>query len=48
MSPLKVLSRGYAIAEKADGTVLRKASEAESGDKLRLKLGDGSVDCTVD
>jgi len=48
MSPLKVLSRGYAIAEKADGTVLRRASEAASGDKLKLKLGDGTVRCTVD
>jgi len=48
MSPLKVLSRGYAIAEKADGSVLRSAAEAESGEKLKLMLGDGSVQCTVD
>ena len=48
MSPLKVLSRGYAIAEKADGTVLRRASEACAGETLKLMLGDGSVQCTVD
>ena len=48
MSPLKVLSRGYAIAEKADGSVLRSAAEAENGEKLKLMLGDGSVQCTVD
>ncbi len=48
MSPLKVLSRGYAIAEKADGTVLRRAEEASSGEGLTLRLGEGTVTCTVD
>ena len=48
MSPLKVLGRGYAIAQKADGTVLTKAGEAASGDQINLRLSDGTVKCRVE
>lgn len=48
MSPLKVLGRGYAIAQKADGTVLTKAVEAASGDQINLRLSDGTVKCRVE
>ncbi len=47
MSPLKVLGRGYAIARKADGKVLRSREEASPGDRLRLRLADGSLLCQV-
>jgi exodeoxyribonuclease VII large subunit len=39
MSPLKVLGRGYAIAQRADGLVVRRAADVAPGDQLRLKLG---------
>jgi len=48
LSPLKVLGRGYAIAEKEDGAVLRSAAEAEPGEKFTLRLGDGSLGCRVE
>ena len=47
MSPLKVLGRGYAIAQKEDGRVLRSREEAAPGDRLRLRLADGSLLCQV-
>ncbi|MBE6939516.1 MAG: exodeoxyribonuclease VII large subunit [Ruminococcaceae bacterium] len=48
LSPLKVLSRGYAMAQTADGTVLRSSEQVESGERIRVQLGQGSLSCTVD
>ena len=47
MSPLKVLGRGYAIAQREDGTVLTSVKEAASGNRLKLTLSDGCVDCKI-
>ena len=47
LSPLKVLSRGYAIARQGDGTVVASVRDVHAGDKLSLTLTDGSVDCQV-
>ncbi len=41
VSPLAVLSRGYAIVTQPDGTVVRKASEVKSGDPLRVRVSEG-------
>ena len=47
LSPLKVLSRGYSVAE-VNGKVIKSINEANIGDTLTLKLSDGSLLCTVD
>ena len=47
MSPLKVLSRGYALAAKADGTLVRSASQVAPGDRLSITLHEGSITATV-
>ncbi len=47
MSPLKVLSRGYAIPVENDGTVIRSAAQMESGREFTLKMTDGSRECIV-
>lgn len=47
MSPLKVLSRGYALAAKADGTLVRSASQVATGDRLSITLHEGSITATV-
>ena len=47
MSPLRVLGRGYAIAESEAGAILRSTKEIQTGDRLHLRLADGSVRCTV-
>ena len=48
MSPLKVLGRGYAIAQREDGHVLTSAQGAAPGDRLSLRLSDGSLECRVE
>lgn len=47
LSPLKVLSRGYSIAE-INGKVLTSVNDAELGDRLALNFSDGKLLCTVD
>ena len=42
LSPLSVLSRGYAIPENEKG-VIRSVDEAEFGDKIKLRLKDGTL-----
>ena len=48
LSPLKVLSRGYAMAQTEDGSVIKSAGQVEPGDRIKLRLGQGSLHCTVD
>ncbi len=47
MSPLRVLSRGYALASK-DGAVLRSVSQVAENDTIELRLHDGTLACRVD
>ncbi len=47
LSPLKVLGRGYAIAEK-DGKALRTAADVEAGDHITVRLTGGSLGCAVE
>jgi exodeoxyribonuclease VII large subunit len=48
LSPKRTLERGYAIAQRADGSVLRTAADATGGERLLLTLVDGTVPTTVD
>ena len=48
MSPLKVLSRGYAFAQDASGAIVTDAAALAPGDRLRLTLLHGAADVTVD
>lgn len=48
MSPLKVLERGYAIAQDTHGAIIRDAGEVSEGDALRLRLWKGALDCRVE
>lgn len=48
MSPLRVLSRGYAIASKQDGEPVRSVKGLETGEHISLRLADGSADCLVE
>lgn len=47
MSPLKVLSRGYAIVTRGDGAAVRAASEVSRGDALTVRVGRGSFEAEV-
>ena len=47
LSPLAVMSRGYAVAEKPDGTVIRSVREMAGGSEFTLKFADGAAECVV-
>jgi len=48
MSPLKVLGRGYAIAQRADGKAVLSTEDVAPGDFLQLRLSDGELGCRVE
>lgn len=48
LSPLAVLSRGYAVVFDAAGErILRRAADAAPGDDLRIRLQQGALRATV-
>ena len=48
LSPLKVLSRGYAIAMDEDGRAVKDSSGVRAGDKLTVRLASGALGCRVE
>ena len=47
MSPLKVLTRGYAMAQKDEGHVIRSIHQVELGERITVTLNDGKLSATV-
>ena len=47
LSPLRVLGRGYALAQTEDGTVLRSAAQTAAGERIRVWLAQGQLVCDV-
>lgn len=47
MSPLKVLTRGYAITQLENGEVLRSVSQVKPDDKLVICVSDGKINAIV-
>jgi exodeoxyribonuclease VII large subunit len=43
LSPKSILSRGYAIVSRPDGTVLRTAAQAAKEQSLQIEFGDGKI-----
>lgn len=48
MSPLRVLTRGYSVASDENGVIVTSTNMIRTGSRLRLRLSDGSADCTVE
>jgi len=48
MSPLKVLGRGYAIARRGDGSVIKKAADVNKGDRVTVRLEKDEIKCIVE
>ncbi len=46
LSPLGVLARGYAIAFDSHGRVIKRAGEVGSGERVRVRVSEGELDCT--
>ena len=47
MSPLKVLSRGYSMAQTEEREILRSVSQVELGERIHIFLCDGTLSATV-
>ena len=47
MSPLKVLSRGYAMTQNQEGEVVRSIKQLSVGDEIKISVSDGVVTANV-
>ena len=47
MSPLKVLTRGYAMTQTADGSLLKSVKSVSQGDSILVSLQDGCITAQV-
>jgi len=47
MSPLKVLTRGYAMAQTEEGSVLKSVKQVSAGESITVSLSDGMLRSTV-
>lgn len=47
MSPLKVLTRGYAMAQTADGGMIHSVHQLSQGDPIRVTVCDGTILASV-
>ncbi len=48
LSPLAVLQRGFAVAQSADGKLLRDAKQVSVGDKIKVRLAVGRIGARID
>ena len=48
MSPLKVLGRGYAMAQNTQGQILKSWRDVSAGDAVTVTLGEGALECRVE
>lgn len=48
LSPLKVLGRGYALTRTASGGVVSSVEDVAEGEKIAVRLVDGTLECRVD
>jgi exodeoxyribonuclease VII large subunit len=47
LSPAATLRRGYAVVQRGDGTVVRRPSDVDGGETVRLRLAEGELGATV-
>ena len=47
MSPLKVLTRGYSMAQTQEGELIRSVHQVELGQRIGIALSDGNLAATV-
>lgn len=47
-SPLKVLARGYSVVFDENMMTVRSVNDLKENDRIKIRLSDGTVDCTVD
>jgi len=48
LSPLKVLTRGYAVATGENGKIIRKINDTDIGSAIDVSVSDGTLRCRVE
>lgn len=48
LSPLKVLTRGYAMVQSQTGAVIRSVEQLECGQRIQLRLSDGQAEAVIE
>jgi len=48
LSPLKIMERGYSLAYKQDGQLIKTTGQAEVGEQVTIRLADGGLLCTIE
>jgi len=48
LSPQSTMDRGYAVVQLEDGSIVRDASKAKAGTRLRIRVAKGETSATVD
>ena len=46
LSPLKIMGRGYSLVYK-DNEMIKSVHQLDPGDAIKVKLVDGSIDCSI-
>ena len=47
LSPLKTITRGYSVTEDINGNIVRKVSDVNSNDEIKITLTDGKISAIV-
>lgn len=47
LSPLKIMERGYSLAYREDGRLIKSAEDVQLEEKVTVKLSDGTLFCEV-
>lgn len=47
LSPLAILGRGYSLTYDAEGALLRSVNQVEVDEQIRVRLGEGNLNCRV-
>ncbi|QFT89738.1 Exodeoxyribonuclease 7 large subunit [Bacillus sp. THAF10] len=47
LSPLKIMNRGYSLAYKEDGTIIKHVEQAKKGEAIQVHLQNGQLHCEI-
>ena len=47
LSPLKVLTRGYAMVQNSEGSVVRSVGQVKTGENINIRVQDGSITAII-
>jgi len=48
LSPMRVMERGFSLTQRADGHVVTSAADVQPGERIHVRLHDGSIDAMIE